>query len=429
MRFGGFHARLLAIVGSAHLFDAYDATALAFVLPALLTVWHLSPVEIGYLLSAGYVGQLVGAIAGGVIAERIGRRATLCIALVILALFSAGCALANSYMTLLILRLVQGLGLGGETPVAATYINEMVPTRMRGRMVSAIQWLFAIGTIVASVAAPILVPRFGWQVMFVLGTAPLLTAGVLWRLLPESPMWLVSRGRAREAAAALERMGAPCASSDIGVTDPTAPLEPTRWTDLFAPGQKRATFSAWIIAFCAAFVGYGIIGWMPTLYRIVYHLSVEQALRYGIANGVAALLGGCIGLAFIDRVSRKVYLTFGFSGCALALFALALISGHASPLGSAILSGGGYMLLGMPLAGIYVYAPEIYPVRLRALGAGLTSAWLRLASILGPPIMGAILTYGSMRTLFLLLGTVAALGAAGTAVLAVDRRKLQLLDG
>jgi putative MFS transporter len=423
MPFARFHAKLVATMGSAHLFDAYDATALAFVLPVLVGEWGLRPTQVGILLSAGYVGQLVGAVASGALADRFGRVLTLRAAIAVLSLFSLACALAPSYGALLILRLIQGVGLGGETPIAATYLNELSPARMRGRMVSLIQWMFAIGTIVSAVLAPLLVPKFGWQAMFVVGGAPLLLAASLRRLLPESPSWLFAKGRFLETTGALKRIGADAPKLGGPAYLMTVEMpQKTQWAGLFSEGRTRATLAAWLIGICCSIVGYGIIGWMPTLYRTVYHLPVNLALRYGMSNGAAALVGGFLGVAIIDRFSRKAYIVTGFTGCSLALGVLGLLGDSATALHAAILSGIGYTFLGMVLAGIYVYAPELYPIRMKALGMGMTSAWIRVGSIIGPPIIGLMLTVWPVQRVFFLFAFTAAIGAVGTWCIGVETR-------
>src|SRR5713101_1403160 len=117
--------RTRIIVGTATFFDAFDALAITYVLPAVVPAWKLTPGAISWLISAGFVGQLIGALLGGALAERIGRRPVIAAAVLWFGLFSLACGWAWSYESLLVLRLLQGLGLGAEVPVAATYISEL----------------------------------------------------------------------------------------------------------------------------------------------------------------------------------------------------------------------------------------------------------------------------------------------------------------
>ena len=113
------------IVGTATFFDAFDALSIAYVLPVIVPLWKLAPAQIGTLISFGFLGQLIGALIGGSLAERFGRRPVIIVAVIWFGLLSFACGFAWSYDSLLVLRLLQGLGLGAEVPVAATYISEL----------------------------------------------------------------------------------------------------------------------------------------------------------------------------------------------------------------------------------------------------------------------------------------------------------------
>jgi putative MFS transporter len=130
-----WHVKVRAIVGTATFFDGFDAVAIAFVLPALIGLWHLQPSEIGLLLSSGFAGQLIGAPLFGWLAERYGRIRVLNWTILILSVFGLACAFAWSYWSLAAFRFIQGFGLGGEIPVAATFVSEISKAERRGRFV------------------------------------------------------------------------------------------------------------------------------------------------------------------------------------------------------------------------------------------------------------------------------------------------------
>jgi putative MFS transporter len=118
--FSPWHMRARIVVGSATFLDAFDALSLAFVLPILVGLWHLSALQIGWLIAASYVGQLIGAIAFSRFAEAYGRVPGTIIATVLMSVMSLGCALVGSFSLLFLCRFIQGIGVGGEMPVAAT---------------------------------------------------------------------------------------------------------------------------------------------------------------------------------------------------------------------------------------------------------------------------------------------------------------------
>src|SRR5262249_26666090 len=138
------------IVGVATFFDAFDALAIASVLPVIVPLWKLTPPQIGLMISAGFLGQLLGALLFGWIAERYGRMTAMIWSIALFAVMSLACALAWDYNSLLVLRTVQGIGLGGEVPVAAVFISELAKAQGRGRFVLLYELVFPIGLVAAS---------------------------------------------------------------------------------------------------------------------------------------------------------------------------------------------------------------------------------------------------------------------------------------
>src|SRR5215510_6982757 len=191
------------IVGTATFFDAFDALAIAAVLPAIVPLWKLTPPQIGLIISAGFAGQLVGALLFGWVSERYGRMTAMVWSIAVFAVMSLVCAVAWDFNSLLVFRMIQGIGLGGEVPVAAAYINEITRAQGRGRFVLLYELVFPIGLVGASLAGLWIVPHLGWQYMFVIGALPALLALALRSLLPESPRWLAVHGRNAEAEAAM----------------------------------------------------------------------------------------------------------------------------------------------------------------------------------------------------------------------------------
>ena len=151
-----WHVKTRIIVGVATFFDAFDAIAIATVLPVLVPMWKLTPPDIGFMISAGYVGQLIGALLFGWIGERYGRMPAMIGSIATFAVMSFVCAFAWDYNSLLWFRTLQGIGLGGEVPVAAVYISELTRAKHRGRFVLLYELVFPIGLVAVSLIA------FGW---------------------------------------------------------------------------------------------------------------------------------------------------------------------------------------------------------------------------------------------------------------------------
>jgi MFS transporter, putative metabolite:H+ symporter len=420
-----WHVKTRIIIGVATFFDAFDALAIAFVLPVLVPAWKLTGPQIGFLISAGYVGQLAGALFFGWMAERVGRVPAIVWSILIFGVMSLACAFAWDYGSLTFARVIQGFGLGGEVPVAATYISELARAKGRGRFVLLYELVFPIGLVAAGLLGAWIVPRFGWQWMFVIGAIPALVAGLLQRLLPESPRWLASRGHTVQAQAALSFIEQATESSTGRPLPAPQPVargvqRAASLSDLFGPTYLRRTLVVWTIWFSAYFFNYGLVVWLPTIYLTVFKLPLQQSLQYGLITQAVGLCGALTCALTIDRVGRRPWFAFAFAVNAITLGALALL-GPDSPQRVLAFVSSGYFFVSVLSIGVYVYTPELYPTRSRAIAVGTATAWLRFASILGPGIVGLIVG-GGLGRVFLVFALVAVVGAVVTGLFAVETK-------
>ncbi|MDE1144724.1 MAG: MFS transporter [Paraburkholderia tropica] len=430
--FTRWHTRVLGMIGLVHMTDAFDALTIAFVMPVLMGLWHLTPTEAALLVSSGYVGQTIGALLFSAAAERFGRLRVLRWLLVLLALGSVASAYAPGYAVFIALRLFQGIGLGGESPVSATYMNEVCPARIRGRVIFVLQSTFALGNLVAAIAALWLIPAYGWQIMFLVGGLPIVLAAILPRVAPESPRWLAINGRADAARRIVDEMErtAPAARlADASTPEVVAhgtQEQKESFRALFARGFARRTLVVWLMAGCGSLTTYGILVWLPSLYRTVYHLPLEVALRYGMVSMIATLLGTFMGTFAIDWLGRRKTFAIAFLGAALPMCWLAL-SGTRVPAGQVlVLASMSVAMIAIVQCGIYVYAPEVYPTRIRATGAGAASAITRIASVIGPLVIGTLLTYLRVEAVFGYFALVSLLGAIVIGAFAIETRGRKL---
>ena len=407
-----WHVRARIIVGTATFFDAFDVLALAVVLPVLVGRWHLSAQNTGLLISTGFAGQLAGALLFGWIAERFGRLRALMASVALLALMSLACAAAWNYSSLIMFRAIQGVGIGGEVPVAAAYINELSKAHRRGRFFLLYEIVFGLGLTSAGLVGYWAVPRIGWQSMFLLGAVPAWLALALRWLLPESPRWLASHGRLEEADRIIRKMEAHVPhTTPLGTAaiPPTGEEPATRWMELFNGRYRRRTLTVWTIWFCCYFVTYGLITWLPTIYRTVFRVDVATALRFGLATNAAGLAGDLVAALSIDRTGRRAWLGLASGAGAVPLAALWMLG--ATDLRLVVLCASlSYLFVGSNSLVCYLYTPEIYPTRLRALGTAIATAWLRAGSAVGPVIVGFMLTRYPLRAVFLMFALVSVVG-------------------
>jgi len=402
-------------VGAATLFDGIDTLSIAYILPALVADWHLSHSQAALLIAIGYAGQLLGGVASGWLAEKVGRRTTIVVTVAVYGLLSLCCAISWNYSSLLVFRTLQGLGLGGEVPVAATYVNELAQAKTRGRFFLLYEQVYSAGRLAAALLGVWIVGNFGWRYMFLVGGLPAILAAVLRRELPESPRWLLSKGRIQAADRAVRgiemvAMFETAETVDSQAGPDVAPAERTDWKELFTKAYASRTLATWLIWFVTFLLLNGLANWVPTLYTVVFHLPLQTALRYGAISSVMGF-AGCVTVAFlVELIGRRRWYIGAFSAAAVTCLVLGF-RGTASPTEMLALTSATAFFVNSIAMIAFLHTPEIYPTRIRALATSLASAWLRVASIVAPIFIAFTLSRGSLSEVFLVFG--AAAGAAG----------------
>jgi putative MFS transporter len=415
------------VVGIATFFDAYTVLAIAFAMPALVSEWELTPTEVGLIISAGYVGQLFGAVIFGSLAERIGRLKTLFITILLFVSMDISCLFAWSAASMMLFRFLQGVGTGGEVPVASAYINEFIGAEKRGRFFLLYEVIFPIGLMFAGMAGYFLVPIYGWKAMFVVGLVPsVLTIPLRW-FMPESPRWLASKGRLAEADAVVKllednatRRGIALREPVVREIDPKATAK-SDWRDLFRGIYLKRTLTIWALWFTAYMINNGLITWLPTLYRQVFKLPLETSLAYGwVTSGVGVIASIACAL-LIDKVGRKRWYATAFVMAIVPLLALTAF-GASSATQVLVLATVAYAILQTITFSLYLYSAELYPTRLRCVGTGFGSAWLRAGSSIGPILVGFIVGDFGIRYVFAAFAAVALIGGIVTLLFAIETR-------
>ena len=437
--FSRWHTKARVIVGSATFFDAFGQLSLAFALPILIRLWNITPTQSGFLIAASYAGQLVGALVFSWLAERYGRIRSITPAVALMSVMSLGCVMAGDFMTLVACRFVQGIGLGGEMPVAATYISEVSKARGRGRFFMLYEMIFPVGLMVAGQIGAWVVPVFGWQVIFWFGGIPGLIITVLMMRLPESPRWLISKGRLVEAERIVQQLEARVRVTGFANPETTrAPLldaspyrgpwtpkrDGSRWREVLSHNYRSRTLIVWLLWATSYFITNSLNNWMPSLYNTVYHLGLRESLRAASMTNVAQVILLLICAFSIDRVGRRNWAKtcFVVGGALLAILGFAATQ---SVMRVMILATLSYGIIGSVNAVLYLYTPEIYPTRMRAIGTGLATSWLRVASAVGPAIVGFMVGAGGIGSVFVMLSIASAVGAI-TSTFMIETRARRL---
>jgi len=421
-----WHVKVRFLIGVATLFEGFSLLSITYVMPALIPEWALSPGQIGALIGAAFLGGTISAAGTGWLAEHFGRRRMIILSTFGFSIANIACAFAWDFTSMATFRFLQGLAAGGEVAVAITYISELSRAEGRGRFILLYEMVFPVGLVLSAIAGWWLVSRGLWHWLFILGGTPGFLFVFLQRLLPESPRWLASRGRHEEAAQITAMIEQKTEAALGRPLPPVVPIKveqvsPTFWKDLFGPVYRSRTLMIWAVCLLCYLVNYCIVTWLPTLYRTEFDLSMNQALAYSLVTTATGLLGTFVCALFIDVVGRRAWFTSAFIAGAVSMLWV-WHAGVSTPLQLVVSASVGYFFVSTISIGVYLYMPEIYPTRLRARGVGIATIWATIAGVLGPNLVGYVLSTSGIADVFLAIAVLGSLGAVIVALFAVETR-------
>jgi AAHS family 4-hydroxybenzoate transporter-like MFS transporter len=388
---GGFQVRLLLSCAAVLFLDGFDTQAIGYVAPALAKEWGLTKAALGPVFSAGLFGLMIGALVFGPLADRIGRKKIIIFSTLAFGLGTLVTAFVQDVGTLLAIRFLTGLGLGGAMPNAVAMTSEFSPHRRRATMVMIMFCGFSVGAALGGLLAAALIPQFGWRSVFVVGgVAPLLLAPILALRLPESVRFLALTGRAHERVAELLARINPKAAFAPGtlfvVHEPHLVGLPV--LHLFRDGRTPATLLLWVVFFMSLLDLYFLSNWLPTVLN-----DLGASVSTSAVIGSMLQVGGVVGTFALGSVIDR----FSFRALALvyliAVFAVGAIGqlGHSVVFVTLAIFAAGFCIVGGQIAA-NALAATFYPTSMRATGVGWALGIGRVGSIVGPLVGGALLT-------------------------------------
>jgi sugar porter (SP) family MFS transporter len=356
---------------------------------SLQALWPRGPVFHGFVVMASALwGTVIGAMLGGIPADRMGRKETLFWIGVLYFVSAAGSALANDPWVFAFFRFVGGLGVGASTIAAPAYISEIAPAENRGKLVALYQFNIVFG-ILAAFLSNYLLSGGGdnaWRWMLGVEAFPALAYLLLVRLVPESPRWLLVKKQDRQAAARTLRLLNPDLDTDAELRAMLADQPEASSTEtIFHPKYRFSLTLAFLIAFFNQFSGINaFLYYAPRIFEIA-GLGKSTALLSSVGIGLANLVFTLAGVALIDRFGRRQLLyigsvgyivslslvaaafALGTQGMAVPIFLFLFIAAHAIGQGAVI----------------WVFISEIFPTHLRASGQAFGSSvhWVLAAAI------------------------------------------------
>ncbi|WP_175710889.1 MFS transporter [Burkholderia ambifaria] len=337
---------------------------------------HLDAVWMGLLGAASLTGLFFGSMLAGPFADKFGRRSIFAYDMLLFAVVSGAQYFVTSPTQLFVLRLLLGFILGADYVVSKSLVTEYSPRRYRGRLLSVLAAAWAAGYVGAYLAGFAMrdIGPDAWRIMLAASGVPALLILPFRLIVPESPMWLMKRGRGDEALAIIRRKF----GSEVTLSKPTADAKQHRggaWSELFSPRWRKNTLVGCVFYTCQVIPYFALGTFAP---RVLEALHVKDKFVGGLVYNVLLLAGAIIGLLLVDRLSRRTFLIGTFYLAALGLAVLAYA--NFGPVGTMIAFGAFACILSAAANLEFVYPPELFPTHLRASGVGLAVAASRFGS-------------------------------------------------
>ncbi|MXN77747.1 MFS transporter [Burkholderia sp. 4701] len=371
----GFHLRVAFSGTGGQFSDGFVLGIIGIAVSMAAGVLHLNALWMGALGAASLAGLFFGSMFAGPIADKYGRRTIFAFDMLLFAAISAAQYFVTSPTQLLILRLLLGLILGADYVVSKSLVTEFAPRRYRGRLLSVLAAAWAagyVGAYLAGFAMRDLGPD-AWRIMLAASGLPALLILPFRLGVPESPMWLMKRGRRDEAIAIIRTKLGP--ATVLPAQTAVAPERRGAWSELFSARWRKNTLVGCVFYTCLVIPYFALGTFSP---KVLQALQVKDGFVGGLVYNVLLFAGAIFGLLIADRISRRTFLVGSFYLAALGLAVLAYAG--FGPLGTILAFGVFACILSAAANLEFVYPPELFPTHLRASGVGLAVASSRFGS-------------------------------------------------
>jgi MFS transporter, putative metabolite:H+ symporter len=403
-----FHYRIFGLVGAGMFFDGYDLYVAGGVLVSVIqTKFSTVPQNLQFI-SLTFVGMTLGALITGFVGDKMGRRFTYQINLLIFGLASLAAAFAQDMTQLIACRFVQGLGLGAEIVVGYSTLTEFVPPKTRGRWLSMMAFLVVAGFPVTALLGYLIIPTWGWRPMFVIAAAGSLIVWYLRKNLPESPRWLEAQGRSEEAESLMQAIESEAASGKpLPPVVVLAPVPQVAATDMLKPPLlQRLIVGCWVLITINTLI-FGFVIFLPQFF-LRQGLTITNSLAYTLVLSAASLVGCALGAFLSDAIGRR----FSIIGASI----VTIVSGYIYARFDAASDPAIVLTIGFILiVAIYVqtailfgvYTPELFPTEIRLRANGICNTFGRGATVVSPFIVGSLMaSYNLPGVVWLMIGLV-----------------------
>jgi AAHS family 4-hydroxybenzoate transporter-like MFS transporter len=375
-------------------FDGFDMNVIAFVAPDMSAALHLNRLMMGKVFSAGLLGTMIGGFLFGYIGDRIGRRPSIIFATASFGVLTLGLAQSGSYAALLVLRLADGIAIGGLLPLCWALNIEYVPRRYRSTVVTLIMLGYTFGNSFGGPLTIWLTPHYGWRSVFIFGGCAALAATCfLFFFIPESIKFLVIKNKRPDLVAGYAQRlatGRTIRASDGFVLSDEIRPKTFAVSLLFQNELRWITPILWIVYIASSIAVFFRLSWEPSVFQAL-GFSRSTAALASSANSIGGAIGGLLLMRFTDtRGAIAVAVLPALAVPTLLVMGLVRLGGGAF----LALSFFNTMFLVGAHFGIHSIAGIFYPSAYRANGAGWATSIAKIGSILGPLVGGVALSSG-----------------------------------
>ena len=420
------HRRVIALIAAGYFFDVIDFTIFGSLVPYIISSKFASAPEAGLVGAATVFGMFVGTAGQGQLSDRFGRRFIYQFNLLLFGIFTILGAFAPSVVSLIVCRFIAGLGLGAEQPLAFAYAGEYSPKNIRGRILALVHFIggacvWPIGTALVLLFGTTLFagnPDYAWRGVWLLIGVGALIAWVFRFTLPESPRYLATHGRSREALDVLGRLGiSPPPLSSLS-TDVASDTKSDPFAVVFKMFPTRVI--AGMICFTAFFgVAIGLTTWLPNIMN-EKGFTITKSLQYTLAMNFAVPCASLFMMYALDKFGRKITSACAFVGAGV----MAIVFANAgTPM--ELMVAGFVMIFFVQVAGnsMQIFASEVFPTNARASGFGWASGVGRLATAFILPSILLIQQTYSLTTVFVCLALLLLIAAASVTQLGPEAKQ------
>jgi len=407
---------ILALLSLAYLTDGIANQSLGLAIPALMQDWGLPREAFASVAAVGLLGLTIGAVIGGMLGDRFGRRTMMIASTGFFGLMTMAQAWSTSPGELMVLRFLDGIGIGAMIPNGAAMISEFTARRERALALAIGMTFIAVGAMISGLIGNLIIVPHGWQGLFIaLGGIAVAAALLLLLLLPESPIYLANHGASPARLRALaRRCGIALDERPIVANPPdAASTHRSPVSVLFTADVASSTIFLWIAFFFCLLANYAMFSWVPAMLA-----GLGFALSYTSLGMTALSFGGLVGgmgSGWLIKAfgSRGTVLGLAGGGVVMALMLGLLIRAQVNSLGVVLtmLAVIGFFTAGL-LNGLYTFSAFIYPDRARGTGIGAAAAAGRVGAIASAYAGVAALSIGGASGYFLLIAGSLALSLA-----------------